>query len=75
MFRASSEEMLSRIFKRTLLKSEESNNSRFILIQLMEKRNIGRHIQSIVLEVHLVYVVHLYLNPIMLVLIFLLLRI
>ena len=38
IFRTSNEEILSRIFKRTVLKCEERNNIRFMLIQLMEKK-------------------------------------
>ena len=75
IFRASCEEILSSVFLRTLLRYEESNSSRFILIQLTKKRIIGHHMQLIELVVHLVYVDHKYLNSIMLLLKVSLLRI
>ena len=64
MFRASSEEILSNIFKRTLLKFGENNNGMFILLQFMEKKTLGIMI-FIKLQVYLIYVNHQYLNSIM----------
>ena len=64
MFRASSEEILSNIFKKKLLKYGESNNSIFILLQFMEKITLGNMI-FIKLQVYLIYVNHQYLNSIM----------
>ena len=75
MFRTSSEELSFNIFERKLLKCGERNNSRFLLIQLTEKKNIRHHTKLIELEVHLVDVDYQYLNCIISVLKVLILRI